>query len=65
MNWRVNNMKDESKQLAKPEIGLMPIKIHNTLRADNILLAMRRYLAANKGIPKEWIAELHSLSTKI
>ena len=55
---------NQENNIAAP-VGLMPIKIHNHIRADNILLAMRRYLAANKGIPKEWIAELHSLSTKI
>jgi hypothetical protein len=58
-------MKDEYKDNTAPPVGLMPIKIHNHRRADSILLAMRRYLAANKGIPKEWIAELQSLITKI
>tara|TARA_R110000822_G_scaffold174945_2_gene314519 strand:- start:533 stop:694 length:162 start_codon:yes stop_codon:yes gene_type:complete len=42
---------DKQKHTAPP-VGIIPIKVHNHIRADNILLAMRMYLAANKASQK-------------
>jgi hypothetical protein len=50
---------------AAPPTGLTPLNIHNHIRVDSILMAMRRYHFANKRIPEEWALELQDLITKI
>jgi len=45
----------------KPPIGLRPRTIHSQDRAIDIVDAMKRYVLANKPIPKDWFDELKDL----
>ena len=42
----------------KPPLGLQPRDIHDSLRVQDILAAMQRYVAANKAVPEAWLEEL-------
>lgn len=56
----------EAPAAEKPPIGLRPEDIYrrasNAARCDEIFEAMRRYTAANKAVPVEWLSELQSRS---
>ena len=43
---------------SKPTIELQPRNIHDSLRVQDLLAAMQRYVAANKAVPNEWLEEL-------
>ncbi|CAJ0701612.1 hypothetical protein LMG19089_02882 [Ralstonia edaphis] len=45
----------------KPPLGLKPKHIHDKERAEEILAAIDRYVAARKVVPAEWIDELRAL----
>ena len=49
---------------AKPPLGLKPKPYHDFDRALDIIDAMRRYVLADKRIPKKWIRELKKLRVK-
>jgi len=42
----------------KPPLGLQSWQAHDSLRVQDILAAMQRYVAANKAVPNEWLEEL-------
>lgn len=48
--------------IEKPPLGLMPVRNYefacNQQRMQDIISAMRRYTAANKVTPQEWLDEL-------
>jgi hypothetical protein len=48
----------------KPLLGLMPKRIHDELRIDEISEAIKRYISEKKEIPIEWIEECGSLLSK-
>jgi hypothetical protein len=48
----------------KPPLGLMPKRIHDESRLDEISEAIKRYIAEKKEIPIEWIEEYRSLLSK-
>lgn len=41
----------------KPPLGIMPLKLHNELRLDELNKAIGRYQSVGKAIPKEWEEE--------
>ena len=48
----VNDLVSESP------LGLQSWQAHDSLRAQDILAAMQRYVAANKPVPEAWLEEL-------
>lgn len=46
----------------KPPIGLLPFKLHNEFRLNDLNKAIKRFQDAGKSIPKEWEAEHQSLT---
>lgn len=42
----------------KPPLGLQSWQAHDSLRVQDILAAMQRYVAANKAVPEAWLEEL-------
>lgn len=48
--------------MKKPPLGLRPKSIHLHLRKKDILMAMARYIQADKIIPQEWIDEFIELN---
>lgn len=46
---------------SRPPLGLVPLKMHNEQRYDDIKAAMHRCVDAGKVIPQEWYTELQSL----
>lgn len=50
--------------MKKPPLGLMPKKIWEKIRINELLAAMRRYSEVNKPIPIEWISELEEYLEK-
>lgn len=48
----VNDLVSESP------LGLQSWQAHDSLRVQDILAAMQRYVAANKAVPNEWLEEL-------
>lgn len=55
----------EIKEVTKPEIGLMPKYIWLEIRRDEIILAIARYIEANRTPLPEWYEELKSILCKI
>jgi hypothetical protein len=47
--------------LTKPPLGLMPIRIHQENRFDEVCAAITRYYNAGLKIPIEWIVEYNEL----
>lgn len=43
---------------SKPVVGLQSWQAHDSLRVQDILAAMQRYVAANKAVPEAWLEEL-------
>lgn len=70
--WSVNSYPDEFKLVeesnidqaststinVEPPLGLQSWQAHDSLRVQDILAAMQRYVAANKAVPNEWLEEL-------
>lgn len=52
--------KQETEQ--KPPLGLMPRKLWNEQRYNDICSAMSRYNDCGKQIPNEWIEEYNELT---
>ena len=50
--------------IKKPPQGLIPKKIHDKNRLDDIKNAVIRYLEEDKEIPSEWIQEYNDLCQK-
>lgn len=59
-NFQLCENKNEQPK-AKPPIGLMPKRIHDSRRIKEIVSAIDRYVSADMPIPKEWIKELNNL----
>lgn len=57
--WRILNSHQE-----KPQIGLIPRKLHDEERIADIATAIIRYIAKSKDIPLEWLDELYDLAEK-
>jgi hypothetical protein len=53
---------DKWEEPAKPPLGLMPKKIHNELRLNDIVAAIVRYMNNKEQIPEEWIKEYNELT---
>ena len=49
--------------MEKPPLGIMPRKMHDSIRAKNLLDAMLRYSKANMCIPIEWLEEFKQLDS--
>ena len=45
----------------KPPLGITPKNIHDLMRVEEIITAMKRYSNEEIPIPIEWITELHDL----
>ena len=50
------------EDMNKPPLGLMPKRIWDLQRKQDINNAMERYCKANKDIPWEWVQEYMGLS---
>jgi phage gp29-like protein len=49
---------------SKPPLGLLPMKLHNDKRIEDITEAVVRYFEFGMAIPKEWIEEYNDLIEK-
>lgn len=52
-------------KMEKPPLGLMPRKVAERLRFQDVCGAITRYYMANKKIPIEWIVEYNDLLDKV
>ncbi|WP_312107590.1 hypothetical protein [Lachnoclostridium sp.] len=53
-----------SKQVNKPPLGIKPKWLHNQIRLNDIIKAIRRYINAGLEIPIEWVEEYNDLNIK-
>ncbi|GED35004.1 hypothetical protein P9G84_31905 [Brevibacillus centrosporus] len=49
----------------KPPLGLMPRKIWEEKRLDEVVSAIARYLNVNRTIPREWVEEYNELTERL
>lgn len=61
-HWRPHGF--DSDKRGFPPVGLIPKKVHDNHRVDEIFNAMKRFSKAEYPIPIEWIDELIELLTK-
>jgi ribosomal protein S27E len=47
---------------SKPPLGIMPRRIHDSIRARELVNAIERYIDACKEIPIEWVEEYNELT---
>lgn len=57
----ITNWNTQRQTILKPPIGLMPEKIHNEERINQIDKASERYKEAGFFIPDEWVIERYLL----
>lgn len=55
-------MKMENK---KPPLGILPRKIHDSMRLDGLKAAIIRYVNASCEIDPEWVKEYNELVKKV
>jgi|TARA_R110000764_G_scaffold139988_1_gene228057 hypothetical protein len=55
------NTPSKADQVVKPPIGLMPKKIAQLKRMEDIFAAVVRYNEADVAVPAEWLVELNKL----
>jgi hypothetical protein len=63
----VNNFSDRifGNPAEKPPLGIMPRKIHQEIRRNDLIAAIERYRQVGKNIPPEWYDELSDILIKL
>lgn len=51
--------------MKKPPIGIMPKNVWESIRYNDLIAAIKRYLDANLPMPIEWLNEYNDFSNRL